>query len=35
MYKTKPELYGEIQELKYEIKLLKEQLILSHERSNY
>lgn len=37
MNKTIPELYGKIQELKYENKLLKEQLILiqkSNEQRN-
>jgi hypothetical protein len=32
---TKAELYGKVQELQYELEQLKQQLILSYERSNY
>jgi hypothetical protein len=33
MDKTKPELYGRIQELKYEVELLKKQLILTQKNN--
>jgi hypothetical protein len=32
---TKAELYGKVQELQHELEQLKQQLILSYERSNH